>query len=69
MSNTLLNKQANRATSIATSIRQAEIVAADLVAASVEFHVEPLPQEHWRFTVKDEAHSHLWATGITRKGT
>lgn len=27
----------------------------DLVTAGIEFHVEPLPEDEWEFTVKHEA--------------
>lgn len=39
----------------------AEAVAAALVRASVEFHVEPLPDDHWHFTVKNEGYPALRA--------
>ena len=35
-------------------------VARDLIVESVEFHVEPLPDDWWDFTVKDEARNVLY---------
>lgn len=36
-------------------LHRARTVAANLISNGVEFHVEPLPDNAWEFTVKREA--------------
>lgn len=55
MSFSLLKLDVSQSCANAFGQRQTNEVAQRLVEASVEFHVEPMPDDTWQFTVKNEA--------------